>query len=108
MIARDFPLGHTIERIVDIFYNLYNREDDGLHFNLRLGNRYPIGLAGATNVTELLSNYRDTILPTKYLLFQMQTVMVISRSVSRKSNLYSCGEIIIAYISISGILMKVQ
>ena len=49
------------------------------------------------------------MLPTKYLLlFQMQTVMVISRSVSRKSNLSSCGEIIIAVISVLGILMKVQ
>ena len=101
MIAREFPLGYAIECIVDIFYNLYNREDDELYFNQQLGNRYPIGLVGATNGTEFPSNYRDTMLPTKYLLlFQMQTVMVISRSVSRKSNLSSCGEIIIAVISV--------
>lgn len=33
MIAREFPLGYAIECIVDIFYNLYNREDDELYFN---------------------------------------------------------------------------
>ncbi|MGE5863065.1 MAG: alpha/beta hydrolase, partial [Nitrososphaerales archaeon] len=57
-IANNTLLGNATNNIVEKFYNLYNREDDGLKVNQLLEFHNPLGLVGATNVTTPL-NYND-------------------------------------------------